>query len=154
MTAGPTMTTEEIDPKRDAISQLRGALDDIGIGAYNAASWRINKAIAVIEMTISSAEGSDMRDDLLQRLRDYLDINARSGNDLAPKFSAEITAILKCVPADRLSAQADVRAATIAECLAAARQGFETAMGQYVVIGPSGMAMMMLNSIRALKGEA
>jgi hypothetical protein len=32
--------------------------------------------------------------DLLQRLRDYIDINRRPGNDLSPKFSAEITAAL------------------------------------------------------------
>jgi hypothetical protein len=32
----------------------------------------------------------------------------------------------------------------------AARDGFERAMDQYVLIGPSGMAMTMINSVKAL----
>jgi hydrogenase maturation factor len=43
-----------------------------------------------------------------------------------------------------------LRAETIEECVTAARKGFEEAMGQYVLIGPSGMAMRMINSIKAL----
>lgn len=37
---------------------------------------------------------ADSVGDLLRRLRDYLDINRKPGNDLNPKFSAEITAAL------------------------------------------------------------
>jgi hypothetical protein len=47
-----------------------------------------------------------------------------------------------------------VRAATIEKCVNAARDGFERAMDQYALIGPSGMAMMMINSIKALQSAA
>jgi hypothetical protein len=46
-----------------------------------------------------------------------------------------------------------VRDAVIEECVKAARDGFEDAMKNYVLIGPSGMAMQMINSIKALTGE-
>jgi len=38
----------------------------------------------------------------------------------------------------------------IEECVKAARDGFEAAMENYVLIGPSGMAMQMINSVKAL----
>lgn len=46
-----------------------------------------------VRPTRDAAEGADTYD-LLMRLRDYLDINRRPGNDLSPKFSAEISAAL------------------------------------------------------------
>ena len=42
------------------------------------------------------------------------------------------------------------RQSAIEECLEAARSGFESSMKDYVLIGPSGMAMRMINSIRAV----
>lgn len=41
----------------------------------------------------------------------------------------------------------------VEECLQAARRGFEESMRNYVLIGPSGMAMAMINAIRALKPQ-
>ena len=41
--------------------------------------------------------------------------------------------------------------ATVDDCVKAARDGFEASMSNYVLIGPSGMAMQMINSIRALR---
>ncbi len=44
-----------------------------------------------------------------------------------------------------------IRNEIIEECANAARDGFEKAMGKYVLIGPSGMAMQMINYIKELK---
>jgi len=53
--------------------------------------------------------------------------------------------------ANSSSASASVtREAVIAECPKAARDGFEAAMKDYAMIGPSGMARTMLNYIGAL----
>lgn len=41
---------------------------------------------------------------------------------------------------------------TIDACVNAARDGFEASMTNYALIGPSGMAMQTINSIKALKG--
>jgi hypothetical protein len=46
---------------------------------------------------------------------------------------------------------ADVRDAVIEEAIEAARKGFEQAITKYVLIGPGGMAMRMINAIRALQ---
>ncbi len=46
-----------------------------------------------------------------------------------------------------------LRADTIAECVKAARDGFELAMKNYAMIGPSGMAMQMINSIKVLAAD-
>ena len=43
------------------------------------------------------------------------------------------------------------REEAIEECVKAACDGFEKAMENYVLIGPSGMAMQMINSIKALR---
>jgi hypothetical protein len=43
------------------------------------------------------------------------------------------------------------RAAAINECIAAAHDGFESSMKDYVLIGPSGMAGRMINAIKALR---
>jgi tRNA G37 N-methylase TrmD len=43
------------------------------------------------------------------------------------------------------------REEAIEECVKAARDGFEKTMENYVLIGPSGMAMQMINSIKALR---
>jgi len=43
-----------------------------------------------------------------------------------------------------------VKLDTIEACANAARSGFERSMDSYALIGPSGMAMAMINSIRAL----
>lgn len=45
-----------------ALGQLQSALNDIDISAYNAAKWRIGKAIAVLSSTLSSTDrgGSDV----------------------------------------------------------------------------------------------
>jgi hypothetical protein len=40
---------------------------------------------------------------------------------------------------------------TVEDCAKAAFDGFERAMDDYVLIGPSGMAMQMVNSVKALK---
>jgi hypothetical protein len=57
--------------------------------------------------------------DLLQRLRDYLDINHKPGNDLGPRFSAEITAALRNEPqasAGNVDASYDDILTSWAEC--------------------------------------
>lgn len=46
------------------------------------------------------------------------------------------------------------RETAIQECIEAARDGFESSMKDYVLIGPSGMAMRMINSIKALANSS
>jgi hypothetical protein len=53
-----------------AISQMHSALDDIGISAYNAAIWRIKKAIAVLHAQPAPPQAAPRRvDDHMTRAR-------------------------------------------------------------------------------------
>jgi len=66
--------------------------------------------------------------DLLLRLRNYLDINARPGNDIAPKLSSEITAALASSQQEPLVKSAS--AAFRASDSATTRPPATAAMGQ------------------------
>ncbi len=46
-----------------------------------------------------------------------------------------------------------IRNEIIEECIKAARDGFEDSMKDYVLIGPGGLAMQIINSVKALKDE-
>lgn len=62
------------------------------------------------------------------------------------KLKESIARALEALQAEN----AKLREVVIEECVTAARDGFEKAMDDYVLIGPSGMAMQMINSIKAL----
>lgn len=70
------------------------------------------------------------------------------GDAKKAKFFAD--RFIKHVDSATPSQTARERERAVAECLAAARKAFEDSMNEFILIGPSGMARKMLNSIAAL----
>jgi hypothetical protein len=74
------------------------------------------------------------------------DMAMTDGHDRIAELNAEI---------DQLRAERDAAARGMRDrCFVAARLAFEDSMPQYVLIGPSGMAMAMCNAIRAVEVQS